>query len=207
LLDIITLLAPEFANLVEKLIPLLDPILQLVETLLPPLVELFGAVVGLLVDNPDFMANAIKGFEDMNKVAEVLAGFLKSIADFLELIGGRKTNLDSVEARARMTQTAVNPFSLAQSSWQASGGTLNVGKKFATGGIVTKPTRGLVGESGPEAIIPLDQLPAMTGGGSGATVNITVNAGMGTDGAALGEQVVNAIRRYERTSGAVFARA
>jgi hypothetical protein len=38
-------------------------------------------------------------------------------------------------------------------------------------------------------------------------VNIVVNAGMGTDGAAVGEQIVNAIRRYERTSGVVFARA
>ena len=213
LLDIVALLAPEFANLVEKLIPLLDPILQLVETLLPPLVELFGAVVGLLVDNPDFMANAIKGFEDMNKVAEVLAGFLKSIADFLELIGGRKTQLDGLEARVRMTQTAINPFSLKQSSWMAKGGTLNLGYPGqAEGGITTRGGMSWVGENGPELlnlpkgaqVIPLDRLGS---GGGGATVNITVNAGLGTDGAALGEQVVNAIRRYERTSGAVFARA
>ena len=213
LLDIVALLAPEFANLVEKLIPLLDPILQLVETLLPPAVELFGALVGLLVDNPDFMNSAIQGFKDMNKVAEVLAGFLKSIADFLELIGGRKTQLDGLEARVRMTQTAINPFSLGQSSWMAKGGTLNLGYPGqAAGGITTKGGMSWVGENGPELlnlptgaqVIPLDRLGS---GGSGATVNITVNAGMGTDGAALGEQVVNAIRRYERTSGAVFARA
>jgi hypothetical protein len=34
-----------------------------------------------------------------------------------------------------------------------------------------------------------------------------VNAGMGTDGAAVGESIVKAIRKYERTSGPVFARA
>jgi hypothetical protein len=42
----------------------------------------------------------------------------------------------------------------------------------------------------------------------GNTYNITVNAGMGTgNGAQVGEAVVNAIRRYERTSGPVFAKA
>jgi hypothetical protein len=79
---------------------------------------------------------------------------------------------------------------------------------FASGGIVTGATRAIVGEAGPEAIIPLDRLAEVTGMGTGGGgISITVNAGMGTDGAALGEQIVNAIRRYERTSGAVFARA
>lgn len=75
---------------------------------------------------------------------------------------------------------------------------------FAKGGIVTGPTLGLVGEAGPEAIIPLDKFNSVVGGRG---ISITVNAGMGADGAAIGEQIVNAIRRYERTSGAVFARA
>lgn len=85
------------------------------------------------------------------------------------------------------------------------------GVRFATGGIVTRPIyNATVGEAGPEAIIPLDrfqQVTGINGSGGGSTYNISVTAGMGTDGAALGEQIVNAIRRYERTSGAVFARA
>jgi hypothetical protein len=72
---------------------------------------------------------------------------------------------------------------------------------LAEGGIVTRPTTALIGEAGPEAVIPLGKMP------TGNTYNITVNAGMGTNGAAVGEQIVNAIRRYERTSGPVFARA
>ena len=36
---------------------------------------------------------------------------------------------------------------------------------FASGGIVNGPTPALVGEAGPEAIIPLSQLGSMTGGG------------------------------------------
>ena len=74
---------------------------------------------------------------------------------------------------------------------------------MAQGGIVTAPTFALIGESGPEAVIPLG-----ANGGVGNTYNITVNAGMGSgNGAQLGEAVVNAIRSYERSSGPVFARA
>jgi hypothetical protein len=37
------------------------------------------------------------------------------------------------------------------------------------------------------------------------TVNVTVNAGLGTDGAVLGGQIVNLIKKYEKTSGMAFA--
>jgi hypothetical protein len=68
---------------------------------------------------------------------------------------------------------------------------------FAKGGIVTSPTLGLVGEAGPEAIIPLNR------GGVGTTINLTVNAGMGTDGGDVGRQIVDALRQYERRNGPV----
>lgn len=69
---------------------------------------------------------------------------------------------------------------------------------FADGGIVMGPTLGLVGEAGPEAIIPLNQAPAL-----GSTYNITVNAGMGADGADIGRQVVDALKQYQRRNGPV----
>jgi hypothetical protein len=69
----------------------------------------------------------------------------------------------------------------------------------------------MVGERGPELftpgaggfITPNNRL----GGGSSTNITINVTAGMGTNGAQVGEQIVNAIRRYERTSGPVFAKA
>lgn len=73
---------------------------------------------------------------------------------------------------------------------------------FADGGVVTKPTLGLVGEAGSEAIIPLDKLGAM-----GGNTYITVNAGMGVDGGELGQQIIDAIKKAERRSGKVFASA
>ena len=74
--------------------------------------------------------------------------------------------------------------------------------RLAKGGIITGPTVGMIGEAGPEAIIPL------TGKNSkamGTTFNITVNAGIGTSGAEVGRQIVDAIKKYERRSGPVFA--
>lgn len=71
---------------------------------------------------------------------------------------------------------------------------------FANGGIVTSPTVGLIGEAGPEAVIPLSRLNK-----TGGTYNITVNAGMGANGTQIGKEIVDAIKRYERSSGPVFA--
>jgi phage-related minor tail protein len=74
--------------------------------------------------------------------------------------------------------------------------------RFATGGIVTGPTVGLVGEAGPEAIIPLDRMGKM-GGGNSYTINVSA---MNAD-ARVGELIVSAIKKYERTSGSVFVSA
>jgi TP901 family phage tail tape measure protein len=56
-------------------------------------------------------------------------------------------------------------------------------------------------------IVP--SVPSLSGstGAGGATYSITVNAGMGTDGAEVGRKVVEVIRQYERRSGKVFAAA
>lgn len=75
--------------------------------------------------------------------------------------------------------------------------------KLAEGGIVNKPTLALIGEAGPEAVVPLSKM----GGSKGNTYNITVNAGMGTNGAQVGREIVDAIKKYERATGPVFASA
>jgi len=57
--------------------------------------------------------------------------------------------------------------------------------KMATGGIVTSPTTALIGEAGPEAVIPLNRMGSM----GGSTINIVVNGSVTTEG-----DLVNAIR-------------
>jgi hypothetical protein len=64
-------------------------------------------------------------------------------------------------------------------------------KAFADGGIITRPTMALMGEAGPEAVIPLSKMGSMGGG-----VTINVNGGDP-------QSVVNALRTYMRQNGSV----
>jgi hypothetical protein len=66
---------------------------------------------------------------------------------------------------------------------------------LAAGGIVTSPTLAMIGERGPEAVIPLTG-PNAGGGMGGNTVNINVNGGDPN-------AVVNALRTYMRQNGSV----
>jgi hypothetical protein len=65
---------------------------------------------------------------------------------------------------------------------------------LAAGGIVTGPTLAMIGEAGPEAVIPLDRMGQM--GGGGTTVNINVSGGDPN-------AVVQALRTYMRQNGSV----
>lgn len=75
---------------------------------------------------------------------------------------------------------------------------IGFGVPMAKGGIVTRATSIVAGERGAEAIIPLNRI-----GGLGNTYNIEVNAGMGANGKDIGTEIVNALKRYERTNGAL----
>jgi hypothetical protein len=66
--------------------------------------------------------------------------------------------------------------------------------RLAEGGITTGPTIAMIGEKGPEAIIPLDRLGSMGIGGGNVTINVN-----GGDP----QQVVNALRRYMQLNGSV----
>jgi hypothetical protein len=66
--------------------------------------------------------------------------------------------------------------------------------RLAEGGIVSSPTLALIGEAGPEAVVPLDRMQS----GGGITINVT--GGLATS-AEIGESVVNALRAYSRSAG------
>ena len=66
--------------------------------------------------------------------------------------------------------------------------------RLAEGGIVSSPTLALIGEAGPEAVVPLDQM----NNGNGITINVT--GGLATS-AEIGQSVVNALRAYSRSAG------
>jgi len=101
---------------------------------------------------------------------------------------------------AKMWNNTVGKLSFEFPSWVIGLG----GKGFsvpnipylAEGGIVTGPTLAMIGENGPEAVIPL------TGRNSGMGGNYTINITGGLSSSAdIGKAVVNAIRQFNLTNG------
>ena len=109
---------------------------------------------------------------------------------FMEAVRGLHPNSKALKSSTPVTQ-AKKDFPKLYAEYKAAG------LAMAQGGIITKPTQVLAGESGREAIIPLDRLE------SGMTVNVTINAGMGTDAAKLGDEIVDVLTRYQRRNGAL----
>ena len=89
------------------------------------------------------------------------------------MIGGMNVLIDSIN----YTKTIPNPIGddwtvgVNLSSWN-----INEIPALAEGGIVTGPTLALIGEAGPEAVVPLDK-----GGGLGGPYNMTFNLSGLTD--------------------------
>jgi phage-related minor tail protein len=135
----------------------------------------FGAVVQGVIDS---VVGALNPFLSL----------LNRIADLIRFISNTPKSI---------TGAGIGQF--------AGGVSANMPRPMAEGGIVMRPSSNLlVGEAGPEAIIPLDRLGKM-GYGGGSTYNISVSA-MNAD-ARVGELIVSAIKKYERTSGSVFVSA
>ena len=226
LTDLIATLAPIMITLIEAFLPLIDAVLPVLLDLLEFLVPIFEVVaeilavllvaaIGYLVEAfENFMAflepfttlfeDTFGGLGDffygiINGMIGMFEGFANGIINGVNFII-RALNRIQVSAPKWLTAlTGITSFGINISELP------NISLPrvaLAEGGIVTGPMNALIGEAGPEAVIPLDKLPM------GNTYNITVNAGMGSgNGAQLGEAVVNAIRSYERSSGPVFARA
>jgi hypothetical protein len=127
------------------------------------------------VDQATFIVNGLEA--ELTKLTPKLMAKMDEIAAKLK----RSVNIDVV-----VTERVNRIVSTISSSIP----------KMADGGIVTGPTLAMIGEAGPEAVIPLSQMGNM--GGGGVTVNVT--GGLSTS-AEIGQSVVNALRAYSRTAG------
>jgi hypothetical protein len=142
---------------------------------------------------------------DALKASAAAAGFTIDQSGNLVNTGAQKRVADKLRAaRAKTSQSGTKLSQQERQSIIDLANSLGVDvPAMAAGGIVTKPTLALIGEAGPEAVVPLSG----RGAGMGTTINLTVNAGMGADGASIGREIVDIIKRYERVSGPVFASA
>ena len=143
-----------------------------------------------------------------------LRGFKQRYPALWERLNNMMTNL----ANSMRRETTITVTTVHRSVFEGG----NVPGR-ALGGPVSARQAYIVGERGPELfvsnqagnIIPNNQLgslPNMSAGrnmasGGATVINMNINAGMGADGAEVGRQVVEAIRKYERRSGPVFVSA
>ena len=186
-------LAPLLEGTLKNVIPLLADLLRILDGIDFFLAEIIGLFGEFEASEPSFLGFLSRLINPMDQVRRLARG----IADAFDA---------AIEAFNRFRESG--GFSGVRGEALRQG--LTQGR--AAGGRVTGGMPYLVGEMGPELfmpgrggnIVPNDQL----GRGGGASIVINVNTGMGSgNGAQIGESIVNAIRKYERTSGPVFARA
>jgi hypothetical protein len=224
--SLIQALAPIVVKLISAFMPLLMLVLPLlikaIEFLTPILIfvgEIIGTVlvaaVGFFVTALDWVTGKIDDFktffEDLwNNLGQVFAFIINN-----QFIIPFENMVNSVIRGINWIITQINKIKVEIPNWDIFGdlkgktfgfnfaklSEITLGRvELAKGGIVTRPTNALIGEAGPEAVIPLKKMGSM-----GNTYNITINASVAD--ARLGEILVNAIKRYERSSGPVFSKA
>ena len=162
-----------------------------------PIVLITIAVAALIAG----LVLAYKHFEGFRNVVDAIGSAIKT--GFLVYIGAVKTEVETLygvfkfmfNGLATLWNNTIGKFKFTVPSWVPGIG----GKGFdmpnipmlANGGIVTSPTLAMIGESGPEAVVPLDRA-----GGFGGGVTINVNGGDPN-------AVVAALRTYMRQNGSV----
>lgn len=136
---------------------------------------------------------------------------VKMIEKARDRIGKAANNFKKYVKRKLSTEITVGVRYVAVNALPGvSGGSIDVTTR-ANGGKAMAGLPTLVGERGPELLVPSVDSTVVRGektrsllkGGGGGDVYLTVNAGMGTDGRQVGRQIVEALKQYERSNGPV----
>lgn len=204
---------------IQKIIPILGTVAKVVGIVVGALAVAVSWIVGKVVPVLlKVLAPAVSFIITvMGKVASAIEWVIENfgnIVDFAKSLPGKIK-----DAFTTLVGIITTPFRLAfnaiASFWNNTVGQLQVstpdipgtdwgGINFsmpkipmlADGGIVTRPTLALIGEAGPEAVVPLSR-----GGGMGTTVNVYVTQPLGTP--AQIARVVNDALAQGRGSGRV----
>lgn len=160
-------------------------------------ITLMVIAVAALVAGLVLAYNKFEGFRNIvDSVFKVIKTSVKSgmdaIGDYLGFILGIYKGI--FNAIASLWNNTFGKLSFKVPGWVPGIG----GKGFdvpdipmlAEGGIVSRPTLALIGERGPEAVIPLDRM------NQGGNIYVTVQGGDPN-------AIVDALRRYQRQNGAI----
>jgi hypothetical protein len=170
-----------------------------------PVVLIVIAVVALIAG----LVLAYKKFEAFRNIVDTVGRFIKT--GFLIWFSAIKTEAEVLysifkkvfNGIGKLWNNTVGKLSFSIPSWVPLLG----GNKFdipdipmlAAGGIVTSPTLAMIGERGPEAVVPLSKMGNMGGG-----IQVTVQTGVG-DPVAIGKAVSDVLSAYNRRTGKMAA--
>jgi hypothetical protein len=216
----VAILAVNFAlnaNPIVKVITLIAALAVGVVILIDYLVNLYGGWDKLFKDIADWLVNFVIGFK--NALAQI-GGFFASVFATLGGLARGALNgvLGFIEGYINFIIAGVNGLLTLINRVLGAGKAIGINvqiptipniniPRLAEGGIIMPQPGGVlanIGEGGQaEAVIPLDRLGDFTGGKAGNTYNINVSGGVGS-GPGIGKAIVDAIKSYERTSGAVW---
>jgi hypothetical protein len=149
----------------------------------------FGLAFAAILFFKDQVIDVFNGLKDLaGRIFDGIGGAFKGVIN--AVISGLEGGLNFAIKGLNIILDGIDK---AAGPWVNFGEIPNVKlPRLAEGGITTGPTIAMIGEKGPEAIIPLDRLGSM----GGNTINITVTS-------ADPNAVVAALQRYVRMSGPV----
>jgi len=200
---------PEIEQTIESLGNLVLALSPLLEGTLDNILPMIGDMASIMSDITFFVDETVGSLGAWESDS---GGFIKMLELQLNPMLRLKEVLSQLAGLFDRARAAFERFKAAgglNSVDLSAINTSTLGGRRASGGPVAGGSSYLVGEMGPEIFTPAAGgghiTPNKSLGGSNITIN--VNAGMGANGAQIGEQIVTAIKRYERTSGPVFASA
>jgi hypothetical protein len=158
--------------------------------------SLIAAGIALLIVGLVTAYNKFEWFRDgINLIVNTVIGFFAGMVNAaIGAVNAIISAYNSIPLLPDLPKAPTVPVpQLGKTSNTPAPGRMSI-PRLADGGIVSSPTLALIGEAGPEAVVPLDRMQS----GGGITINVT--GGLATS-AEIGESVVNALRAYSRSAG------
>ena len=147
--------------------------------------------------------DSIMGAFDITQMGKTAGGLLRNVTKLIAQTKAFADNIRSLAGQGLNTQL-LNQLIMAG---PMEGGRLAASLAASGAGSIGQLNAGFAEFQGLSTNIAAYGTLSQFGDKANPVINVTVNAGMGTDGAAVGKQVVDAILKYERTTGKIFARA
>jgi len=147
--------------------------------------------------------DSIMGAFDITQMGKTAGGLLRNVNKLIAQTKAFADNIRSLAGQGLNTQL-LNQLIMAG---PMEGGRLAASLAASGAGSIGQLNAGFAEFQGLSTNIAAYGTLSQFGDKANPVINVTVNAGMGTDGAAVGKQVVDAILKYERTTGKIFARA